>query len=151
MWRLAQASRRGLAGQRALSSAPNFQVGSVVHGFEVLKKQTVPEYSITAIQLQHQATKAEYIHIDTVDTNNVFRYICVDPQRSLVLMHALASISAPRRIHPTALPTLYVVDLAFATYLTCGSSWSIWSYVVPSSFQCAIHSLTCSSGRSTTL
>ncbi|CAK4184590.1 unnamed protein product [Aphanomyces euteiches] len=72
MWRLAQASRRGLAGQRALSSAPNFQVGSVVHGFEVLKKQTVPEYSITAIQLQHQATKAEYIHVDTVDTNNVF-------------------------------------------------------------------------------
>ncbi|RHZ20179.1 hypothetical protein DYB37_005511, partial [Aphanomyces astaci] len=52
--------------------AERYEVGSVIHGFQVLKKQPIPEYSVTALQLQHIATKAEYLHIDTVDTNNVF-------------------------------------------------------------------------------
>ncbi|RHY40459.1 hypothetical protein DYB38_002904, partial [Aphanomyces astaci] len=50
--------------------AERYEVGSVIHGFQVLKKQPIPEYSVTALQLQHIATKAEYLHIDTVDTNN---------------------------------------------------------------------------------
>ncbi|ETV91146.1 hypothetical protein, variant [Aphanomyces invadans] len=56
----------------AAPSTQRYEVGSVIHGFEVLKKQLVPEYSVTAVQLQHVATKAEYLHIDTVDSNNVF-------------------------------------------------------------------------------
>ncbi|KAF0720284.1 Aste57867_428 [Aphanomyces stellatus] len=75
MWRLSK-SLQLRAFQRSFSTPPStgrqYEVGSVIHGFEVLKKQAIPEFSVTALQLQHVETKAEYLHIDTVDTNNVF-------------------------------------------------------------------------------
>ncbi|RLO06242.1 hypothetical protein DYB28_002844, partial [Aphanomyces astaci] len=101
--------------------AERYEVGSVIHGFQVLKKQPIPEYSVTALQLQHIATKAEYLHIDTVDTNNVFRYLFLSclchsplhelpPRASFLLTFpcGVASTSAPRHTRPTASRTSYV-------------------------------------------
>ncbi|KDO23235.1 hypothetical protein SPRG_20982 [Saprolegnia parasitica CBS 223.65] len=69
---LLRATRCARATRRLSTTVDAYAVGSTTHGFKVLRKEAIPEYSITAIQLQHEATKADYLHIDSVDSNNVF-------------------------------------------------------------------------------
>lgn len=77
--------------QRLLSSAIKLQrgqgcqalqVGETYHNFRLQRVADVPEYGIQALELQHEPTKAHYLHIDAKDTNNVFRY---DPKLCLSL------------------------------------------------------------------
>ncbi|EQC29745.1 hypothetical protein SDRG_12517 [Saprolegnia diclina VS20] len=69
---LLRATRFARATRRLSTTVDAYAVGSTTHGFKVVRKEAIPEYSITAIQLQHEATKADYLHIDSVDSNNVF-------------------------------------------------------------------------------
>ncbi|OQR82492.1 metalloprotease family M16C [Achlya hypogyna] len=63
---------RASSWRRLSTAADAWKVGSSAHGFTVKRKEAIPEYSITAIELQHERTKATYLHIDSVDSNNVF-------------------------------------------------------------------------------
>lgn len=53
-----------------LSKLP--QPGDRLHGFTVTRSKTVPELELTAVELQHDKTGANYIHIARDDKNNVF-------------------------------------------------------------------------------
>lgn len=46
--------------------------GEKLHGFTVKRAKTVPELELAAIQLSHDKTGAEYIHVAREDKNNVF-------------------------------------------------------------------------------
>ncbi|KAL7795337.1 Metalloenzyme, LuxS/M16 peptidase-like protein [Trichoderma ceciliae] len=46
--------------------------GAKLHGFTVVRTKHVPELELTALQLQHDKTGADYLHIARDDTNNVF-------------------------------------------------------------------------------
>ncbi len=48
------------------------QPGESIHGFTVSKIKHVPELHLTALQLEHAKTGAEYLHIARDDKNNVF-------------------------------------------------------------------------------
>lgn len=48
------------------------QTGDNVHGFTVKRTKHVPELELTALQLQHDKTGAEYLHVAREDKNNVF-------------------------------------------------------------------------------
>lgn len=50
-----------------------YQVGDVVHDFQCTMVRPVPELSLTAYEFRHLQTKADYIHLDTSDTDNTFR------------------------------------------------------------------------------
>ena len=54
----------------------NFRVGDSYQGFDCVKIRPVPELNLTAYQFIHKNTKADYIHLDTADRDNVFRYAC---------------------------------------------------------------------------
>ena len=57
------------------TSRPQSQLatpGRQLHGFVVRRKKDIPELQLTAIQLLHERTGAEYIHIARDDKNNVF-------------------------------------------------------------------------------
>ena len=56
--------------RQALPAA--WQPGTVVHGFEILFREVIPEYQFDAIQFRHVRTGAEYLHIDHESTDNVF-------------------------------------------------------------------------------
>ncbi|RKF82961.1 Mitochondrial presequence protease [Golovinomyces cichoracearum] len=43
-----------------------------LHGFTLLRSKFIPELELTALQLQHDKTGADYIHIAREDRNNVF-------------------------------------------------------------------------------
>lgn len=53
-----------------LSSYP--KPGSRLHGFTLERAQHVPELQLTALQLRHDKTGAEYLHVARDDKNNVF-------------------------------------------------------------------------------
>ncbi|KAF2474696.1 uncharacterized protein BDR25DRAFT_301357 [Lindgomyces ingoldianus] len=65
-----QAYRRGYAVATELSSFP--KVGEQLHGFTLKRVKEVPELELTALQLQHDKTGADYLHIARDDSNNVF-------------------------------------------------------------------------------
>lgn len=63
--------RRGHAAAATdLSSFP--RVGEQLHGFTLKRVKQVPELELTALELQHDRTGAEYLHIARDDANNVF-------------------------------------------------------------------------------
>ena len=66
----APAHHRGYAAITDLSSFP--KVGDQVHGFTLKRVKEVPELELTALQLQHDKTGADYLHIAREDSNNVF-------------------------------------------------------------------------------
>lgn len=67
---LSSLSRRGYAAITELSNYP--KIGDQVHGFTLKRVKQVPELELTALQLQHDKTGAEYLHIARDDANNVF-------------------------------------------------------------------------------
>ncbi|KAF2003427.1 presequence protease-like protein [Amniculicola lignicola CBS 123094] len=62
--------RRGYAAVTDLSAFP--KVGEQLHGFTLKRVKQVPELELTALQLQHDKTGADYLHIARDDANNVF-------------------------------------------------------------------------------
>ncbi|KAI9780219.1 MAG: Mitochondrial presequence protease [Peltula sp. TS41687] len=46
--------------------------GEKIHGFTLKRTKEVPELELTALQLEHDRTGAEYLHIARDDRNNVF-------------------------------------------------------------------------------
>lgn len=50
-----------------------YKKGDLVHGFECVSVLPVPELSVTAYQFIHKKTRADYLHIDASDMDNVFR------------------------------------------------------------------------------
>ncbi|KAK5075762.1 Mitochondrial presequence protease [Exophiala xenobiotica] len=48
------------------------QLGENLHGFTLKEKKHVPELHLTALQLEHDKTGAEYLHVAREDKNNVF-------------------------------------------------------------------------------
>lgn len=46
--------------------------GEHLHGFTLERAQHVPELQLTALQLRHDKTGAEYLHVARDDKNNVF-------------------------------------------------------------------------------
>ncbi|KAL8921626.1 MAG: hypothetical protein Q9172_003915 [Xanthocarpia lactea] len=63
--------RRGLA-TALTNSSSDLHVGQQLHGFTLRRQKHVPELQLTAYDLQHDKTGAEYLHIDRADKNNVF-------------------------------------------------------------------------------
>lgn len=54
----------------ALSSLP--RVGEQLHGFTLKRVKQVPELELTALELRHDRTGADYLHLARDDANNVF-------------------------------------------------------------------------------
>lgn len=64
--------------------------GCQLHGFVVRRRKDIPELQLTAIQLLHERTGAEYIHIARDDKNNVFSVgFKTDPPDSTGVPHIL--------------------------------------------------------------
>ncbi|KAF2405121.1 presequence protease-like protein [Trichodelitschia bisporula] len=66
----ASLARRSYASAVDLSNYP--KPGDKLYGFTVKRTEQVPEFELAAIQLQHDKTGAEYLHIGRDDSNNVF-------------------------------------------------------------------------------
>ncbi|KAF2645935.1 hypothetical protein P280DRAFT_132242 [Massarina eburnea CBS 473.64] len=64
---------RQARGYAAVTGLPAFpSVGEQLHGFTLKRLKQVPELELTALELQHDKTGAQYLHIARDDANNVF-------------------------------------------------------------------------------
>lgn len=68
---LPRAQPRHLSTESATLST-SLSVGQQLHGFTLKRQKHVPELQLTAYELQHNVTGAEYLHVDRDDKNNVF-------------------------------------------------------------------------------
>lgn len=50
----------------------NFKTGDSIHGFNVTRTEEIPLYSMKAFIMEHNNTKAKYLHLHTQDANNCF-------------------------------------------------------------------------------
>lgn len=58
---------------RNATALQKYPVSSKHHGFEIIKTMTIPEFSLTAVLLKHEASGAQHLHLDSAnDNNNVF-------------------------------------------------------------------------------
>ena len=48
--------------------------GEKLHGYTVQKVTPVPDFDVVAVQLIHEQTKAQHLHLARDDTNNTFGY-----------------------------------------------------------------------------
>jgi hypothetical protein len=62
--------RRGYAAVTDPAGYP--KIGERLHGFTLERVKQVPELELTAFQLRHDKTGADYLHIARDDSNNVF-------------------------------------------------------------------------------
>eukprot|EP00045_Choanoeca_perplexa_P016713 m.229491 g.229491 ORF g.229491 m.229491 type:complete len:1015 (-) comp17338_c0_seq2:859-3903(-) len=49
-----------------------YAVGQRLNGYTITSVQSVPEYNMAAIVLQHEATQAQHLHVARADANNSF-------------------------------------------------------------------------------
>ena len=49
-----------------------YPIGSIVHGYEIKRVLPVPELRLTAVDLTHEQTGSQHLHIDRNDSNNIF-------------------------------------------------------------------------------
>ncbi|CCG25762.1 Cym1 protein [Candida orthopsilosis Co 90-125] len=69
---LSQVFSRRYASRNA-TALQKYPVSSKHHGFEIIKTTTIPEFSLTAVLLKHEASGAQHLHLDSAnDNNNVF-------------------------------------------------------------------------------
>lgn len=65
--------RRGAKLHRQYASLADLpQPGDQLHGFTVTRKKHVPDLDLTAVELLHDKTGAQYLHVARDDKNNVF-------------------------------------------------------------------------------
>lgn len=68
----ARVFKRGASSYNASKMLRKYPVGQEIHGFEIKRVLPVPELSYTAVNLRHNVTGLDYLHIDRKDPNNVF-------------------------------------------------------------------------------
>ncbi|AET39156.1 pitrilysin family metalloprotease Ecym_4076 [Eremothecium cymbalariae DBVPG len=49
-----------------------YPIGMVFHGYKINRVQDIPQFSMTAVELNHEQTGARHLHVDRDDGNNVF-------------------------------------------------------------------------------
>ena len=57
----------------------NLNVGQIVHGFKVTSIEEIPDFDIKSYKLNHEKTGAQWLHLDSSDTNNVFSIVFRTP------------------------------------------------------------------------
>ncbi|TYZ69264.1 hypothetical protein PybrP1_000637 [[Pythium] brassicae (nom. inval.)] len=66
----------------AVAASAALRVGDELHGFTLKRASPVPEYNVSALELEHAATGARYLHVEAADPTNVFAAMFRTPPRS---------------------------------------------------------------------
>lgn len=66
---------RNYATQTDLKFLKKYPIGSEIKGYNIQRVESVPEFNLVAVELEHQKTGSKHLHIDRQDSNNVFSII----------------------------------------------------------------------------
>jgi Zn-dependent M16 (insulinase) family peptidase len=106
------------------------QPGDSLHGFTLNKIKHVPELHLTALQLQHTKTGAEYLHIARDDQNNVFAInFKTNPVDDTGLPHILEHVTlCGSEKYPVRDPFFKMMPRSLANFMNAFTSSDYTSY-----------------------
>ncbi|KAI8621873.1 Metalloenzyme, LuxS/M16 peptidase-like protein [Chytriomyces sp. MP71] len=119
-----------LASASSPSSDPIPSVGSLLHGFRVLKTKHVPDFDLTAVQLKHEETGADYLHIAKNDSNNVFTVgFQTTPMDSTGVPHILEHTTlCGSKKYPVRDPFFKMLNRSMSTFMNALTGSDITMY-----------------------
>ncbi|RXG58423.1 Presequence protease, mitochondrial [Armadillidium vulgare] len=109
-----------------------FEIGSTIHGFEVIEQKIVPELQLTAFRLNHIKTGADYLHIAREDSNNVF---CIGfkttPKDSTGVAHILEhNVLCGSEKYPCRDPFFKMLNRSLSTFMNAmtGNDYTVYPF-----------------------
>ncbi|RMZ80720.1 hypothetical protein DV738_g2578, partial [Chaetothyriales sp. CBS 135597] len=105
-------------------------VGTSIHGFTLRQTKHVPELHLTALQLQHDKTGAEYLHVARDDKNNVFAInFKTNPTDRTGLPHVLEHVTlCGSDKFPVRDPFFKMIPRSLANFMNAFTSSDYTSY-----------------------
>ena len=106
------------------------QPGDSLHGFTLSKIKHVPELHLTALQLQHTKTGADYLHVAREDQNNVFAInFKTNPVDDTGLPHILEHVTlCGSEKYPVRDPFFKMMPRSLANFMNAFTSSDYTSY-----------------------
>ncbi|XP_072181122.1 presequence protease, mitochondrial-like [Diadema setosum] len=123
-------STRGyIAGSRAHERVSGYQPGDRIHGFSVQKVVPIPELYLTALQLTHDKTGAQYLHVAREDANNVFSVgFRTTPMDSSGVSHILEhTVLCGSQRFPVRDPFFKMLNRSLSTFM---NAWTASDYTM---------------------
>ncbi|CAH1980295.1 unnamed protein product [Acanthoscelides obtectus] len=96
-----------------------FKEGQEYHGFLVKSIEDISEFRITAVLMQHEKTKAQYLHLFRNDTNNTFSVnFRTTPMNSSGQPHILEhTVLCGSELYPVRDPFFKMLSRSLATFM----------------------------------
>lgn len=107
-----------------------FKVGEKVHGFQVENITKIAEFNITAVNLTHGASRAEYLHLYRNDGNNVFSVnFRTTPTDDTGVPHILEhTVLCGSKNYPVRDPFFKMLNRSLATFMNAMTGADITFY-----------------------
>ena len=123
-----RALQRSYASVIDINSYP--ETGAQLHGFTLKQKKHVPELHLTALQLEHDKTGAEYLHVAREDKNNVFAInFKTNPVDRTGLPHILEHVTLCGSVnYPVRDPFFKMMPRSLANFMNAFTSSDYTSY-----------------------
>jgi presequence protease len=106
------------------------KAGEGLNGFTVERIRTIPELHLTALQLQHDRTGAQYLHVAREDKNNVFAInFKTNPNDDTGLPHILEHVTlCGSENYPVRDPFFKMMPRSLANFMNAFTSADYTSY-----------------------
>ncbi|XP_073256731.1 presequence protease, mitochondrial-like [Porites lutea] len=103
----------------SLGSAGQFKPGDRIHGYTVNKVLSVPELFLVSVQLTHDKTGAQHLHIARDDSNNVFSVgFRTTPMDSTGVSHILEhTVLCGSQSYPVRDPFFKMLNRSLSTFM----------------------------------
>lgn len=109
-----------------------YPVGGVIHGYEVKRILPVPELKLTAVELLHQRTGSEHLHVDRDDKNNVFTIgFKTNPPNATGVPHILEHTTLCGSVkYPVRDPFFKMLNRSLANFMNAmtGSDYTLYPF-----------------------
>ena len=124
----ARSARRSYASVTDIATLP--KPGEQLHGFTLKRVKHVPELHLTALQLEHDKTGAEYLHVAREDKNNVFAIsFKTNPNDCTGLPHILEHVTlCGSEKFPVRDPFFKMMPRSLANFMNAFTSSDYTSY-----------------------
>ena len=127
-WQSGQLSGRGYA--TTIQNIGKLRPGDNVHGFTLHRLREVPELHLTALQLQHNKTGVECLHVARDDKNNVFAInFKTNPEDDTGLPHILEHVTlCGSERYPVRDPFFKMMPRSLANFMNAFTASDYTSY-----------------------
>lgn len=125
-----QATSVKLLADDTASDINSFKIGENVHGFQVKEITRINEFNITAVNLTHETSKAEYLHLYRNDSNNVFSVnFRTTPSDDTGVPHILEhTVLCGSKNYPVRDPFFKMLNRSLATFMNAMTGADITFY-----------------------